>query len=66
VIATKQFNVPYERVQYSHGSMGIATLALVYSQVRQLAALPGACALLVDMPNAGLVSADHIKDNATK
>jgi hypothetical protein len=33
VIATRQFNVPYEKVQFSHGKMGVATLALVYSQV---------------------------------
>jgi hypothetical protein len=33
VIATQQFNVPYEQVMFSHGKMGIATLALVYSQV---------------------------------
>lgn len=33
VIATRWFNVPYNMVQYNHGALGIATLALVYSQV---------------------------------
>lgn len=34
VIATRWFNVPIKDVRYSHGKLGVATLALVYSQVR--------------------------------
>jgi hypothetical protein len=33
MIATRQFNVPYQMVQFSHGKVGIATLVMVYSQV---------------------------------
>lgn len=33
VIATRWFNVPVNDVLFSHGKLGIATLALVYSQV---------------------------------
>lgn len=33
VVATRWFNVPYNEVRYGHGKLGVATLALVYSQV---------------------------------
>jgi hypothetical protein len=33
IVATRWFNVPYDQVMFSHGKMGIAILALVYSQV---------------------------------
>jgi hypothetical protein len=42
VIATRQFNVPYQMVQFSHGKVGIATLVLVYSQVGSTAAAAAA------------------------
>jgi hypothetical protein len=44
VIATRQFNVPYQMVQFSHGKVGIATLVLVYSQVGSSAAAAAAAA----------------------